>query len=116
MKLHWGTLFLSATLVLGSSSWAASTSTSVDVSGNSSARATKKVDLNTATKADLETLPGVGPATADQIIAARPFKNVNDLKNVKGIGDARFAELHNQVTVSHRSTAGNSATAAGAGS
>jgi len=60
--------------------------------------------LSGSTGAELETLPGVGPATANEIIAARPFKNVNDLKNVKGIGDARFAELHSHVTVSHKST------------
>jgi competence protein ComEA len=57
------------------------------------------VDLNTADKAALEALPGVGPAVADRIIAARPFKTVDDLKNVKGIGDARFAALKDMVVV-----------------
>jgi competence protein ComEA len=57
------------------------------------------VDLNTADKAALEALPGVGPTVADRIIAARPFKTVDDLKNVKGIGDARFAALKDMVVV-----------------
>ncbi len=57
------------------------------------------VNLNTADKAALESLPGVGAATADNIIAARPFKTVEDLKNVKGIGDAKFAKLKGLVTV-----------------
>jgi competence protein ComEA len=57
------------------------------------------VDLNTADKAALEALPGVGPAVADRIIAARPFKSVDDLKNVKGIGDARFAAIKDMVVV-----------------
>lgn len=47
------------------------------------------VNLNTADKAALESLPGVGPALADRIIAARPFKSVEDLKNVQGIGPVR---------------------------
>lgn len=58
-----------------------------------------KVDLNTATKAQLEALPGVGPATADAIIAARPFARVEDLKSVSGIGDAKFGQLSSRVTV-----------------
>ena len=62
-------------------------------------RASKKVDLNSATKAELETLPGVGAATAQNIIDARPFKSVSDLKNVKGIGDAKFAQLKDLVAV-----------------
>lgn len=41
----------------------------------------------------------MGPAVADRIIAARPFKTVDDLKNVKGIGDARFAALKDMVVV-----------------
>jgi competence protein ComEA len=57
------------------------------------------VNLNTADKAALESLPGVGSATADAIIAARPFKTVDDLKNVKGIGDAKFEKLKGLVTV-----------------
>ena len=58
-----------------------------------------KVDLNSADVKTLEALPGVGAATAKAIIAARPFKSVDDLKNVKGIGDAKFAALKNKVTV-----------------
>jgi len=57
------------------------------------------IDLNKADKPALETLPGVGAATADNIIAARPFKTVEDLKNVKGIGDAKFEKLKGLVTV-----------------
>ena len=66
----------------------------------SSAR-TARIDLNTADRATLESLPGVGPATASAIIAARPFKSVADLKRVDGIGDVRFAELKSKVIVSH---------------
>jgi competence protein ComEA len=61
------------------------------------------VDLNTATAAQLETLPGVGPATAARIIDQRTrqggFKSVRDLLRVPGIGERRFAELKDRVRV-----------------
>ena len=50
----------------------------------------KPVDINNATEKELITLPGVGAKTAKEIVAARPFKTVDDLKNVKGIGDKTF--------------------------
>jgi competence protein ComEA len=59
----------------------------------------KKVNINTASKSELESLPGVGPSIADNIIAARPFKTVRDLKTVTGIGDQRFNEIQPHVTV-----------------
>jgi competence protein ComEA len=61
------------------------------------------VDLNTATRAQLETLPGIGPALANAIIAERErrggFRSVNELREVRGIGEARFAQLRDRVTV-----------------
>ena len=44
------------------------------------------LDVNSATQQQLENLPGIGPALAGRIIAARPFKSADDLRNVKGIG------------------------------
>ena len=61
------------------------------------------VDLNTATAADLEALPGVGPATAAAIIDDRtrngPFASVDDLDRVSGIGPAKLDALRELVTV-----------------
>jgi competence protein ComEA len=62
-----------------------------------------KVNLNTASQAQLEELPGIGPTYAEAIIAERQrrggFTSVNDLRSVRGIGDKRFAELAPLVTV-----------------
>jgi competence protein ComEA len=57
------------------------------------------VDLNTADLKALEALPGVGPATAQKIIAARPFKSVDDLSKVKGMSKAKVEALKDKVTV-----------------
>lgn len=58
-----------------------------------------KIDLNTATVEQLEGLPGIGPARAAAIVKARPFRSVNDLKAIRGITPAIFAELSPHVTV-----------------
>jgi competence ComEA-like helix-hairpin-helix protein len=55
--------------------------------------ATHKLDINTATENELKTIPGVGPATAQNIIAARPFKSADDLRNVKDIGDKKYEKI-----------------------
>lgn len=56
-------------------------------------------NLNTASTKELEDLPGVGPKVAADIEAARPFKSVDDLKNVKGIGKSKFEKLKDLVDV-----------------
>lgn len=61
-----------------------------------------RIDLNHATQAELETLPGVGPATAKKIIAyreRRPFKRTAQLQNVRGIGSKTYRKLAPLVTV-----------------
>jgi competence protein ComEA len=57
------------------------------------------VDLNTCSAAQLDTLPGIGPALAKRIIAARPFASVDDLDRVSGLGPAALARLRPLVTV-----------------
>ncbi len=57
------------------------------------------VNLNTATLAELDTLPGVGPKTAQLIVEGRPYGKTEDLLKVKGIGPATFAKLKDLVTV-----------------
>ena len=71
--------------------------------GGTGATSGTKVNLNTATQAQLEQLPGIGPTYAQSILAERErrggFASVNDLRSVRGIGDKRFAELAPLVTV-----------------
>jgi competence protein ComEA len=66
-----------------------------------SARPAGPIDVNVATAAELETLPGVGPATATAIIAERerngPFLDVDDLDRVPGIGPAKLEALRGLV-------------------
>jgi competence protein ComEA len=61
------------------------------------------VNLNSATVADLETLPGIGPALAQRILSYRTerggFRRVEDLLEVPGIGPKKFEELKSHVTV-----------------
>lgn len=62
-----------------------------------------KVNINTATADELDALPGVGPSTAEKIVADReangPFASAEDLKRVSGIGDKKFANLADLVCV-----------------
>ena len=62
-----------------------------------------KVNINTENKEKLETLPGIGETTAQKIIEYREqngkFKTIEDLKNVSGIGDAKFNSLKDKIIV-----------------
>lgn len=57
-----------------------------------------RLNLNTASKAQLEALPGVGPAFAERIIAARPLKSLSDLDRVKGVGPVMLERLKDRVS------------------
>lgn len=63
----------------------------------------KKVNINTADEKGLVTLSGVGPGTAKKILDYReqhgPFKSIEDLKQVKGIGEATFKKLAPHITI-----------------
>jgi competence protein ComEA len=62
-----------------------------------------KVNLNTATVAQLEELPGIGPSLAARIVEHRQkngaFKSVEDLMAVRGIGEKNFSKIQSYLTV-----------------
>ncbi|MFM2153978.1 MAG: hypothetical protein RL199_2413 [Pseudomonadota bacterium] len=63
-----------------------------------SGAASQAIDLNRATAAELEALPGIGPALAAAIVAHRPYKGVEDLRGVKGIGKKLLERLRPRLT------------------
>ncbi|MFV2007739.1 MAG: ComEA family DNA-binding protein [Longimicrobiales bacterium] len=71
--------------------------------GARATEATRRVDLNRADSASLLVLPGIGPSLAGRILAYRkqqgPFRRVEELVNVRGIGPATMAKLDGYVTV-----------------
>ena len=61
------------------------------------------LDLNTATAAELTELPGIGEKLAERIVAYReangPFTSVEEIMEVDGIGEGKFADLEGRITV-----------------
>ncbi|HEK86578.1 MAG: ComEA family DNA-binding protein [Candidatus Saccharicenans sp.] len=66
-------------------------------------KATTKININTATVAELQTLPRIGPKVAQRIIDYRtkngPFKKAEDLMKVRGIGEKIFNQIKDSITV-----------------
>lgn len=62
-----------------------------------------KVNINTATQTQLETLPGIGPSTASKIVSYRKengkFKSIEDIKKVSGIGGSKFDKIKDFICV-----------------
>lgn len=74
-----------------------------DEGQKSSSKINSKVNINTATQTELETLPGIGPSLALKIINYRKengkFSNIEEIKNVSGIGDSKYEKLKNYILI-----------------
>jgi competence protein ComEA len=61
------------------------------------------ININIATALELEVLPGIGPKTAEAIVLFRekqgPFHSLEQLKEVKGIGEGRFSAIQDKITL-----------------
>lgn len=80
-----------------------STASTAPGAGQSAGGQTGLININTAGTAELDTLPGIGLTLAQRIIQHRevngPFKQIEDIKNVSGIGDKKFEDIKDRITV-----------------
>lgn len=75
----------------------------VEEGNNKKEGVNEKVNINTATQTELEELPGIGPSLAQRIIEYREtngnFQSIEDLQNVKGIGDSKYGNIKDHVCI-----------------
>jgi len=97
-----------STLLTASSSFGAVASQAKQSAATKAAAAAVVVNINTASAAELDALPGIGAKTAARIVEYRqkngPFKKIEDLMNVRGVGEKNFLKLKAQITVSATKT------------
>jgi DNA uptake protein ComE-like DNA-binding protein len=86
---------------------AQSASTSSPSSSKATAPAAEKLDINSATKEQLDALPGIGEAYSQKIIDNRPYRTKRDLVTKKIIPQSTYEKIKDQI-IAHQSTAGKS--------
>ena len=59
----------------------------------------QKVNINTASREELDVLPGIGPVKAQAIIDARPFKTIEDIMKVSGVKEGEFTKIKDLISV-----------------
>jgi competence protein ComEA len=73
----------------------------------------RPVNINTANSEELQQVPGIGPATAQKILQMRksygPFKSVDDLLAIRGLGEKRLDKMRKYLTVGKPASSGNPA-------
>lgn len=79
--------------------WAVGQKDSGVVGGTAGVSVSALVNINTATEAELDKLPGVGPVTAGKIIAARPYSAAEDLLTKKAVSKSVFDKIRDLITV-----------------
>ena len=102
------TLTLTVATLLGTSSIAAASEPSAEsTQQESKANLEGQININTASAAELELLPGIGPSIAARIVDYRqehPFKERNQIMRVKGVGQKTFAKIKDFLTVEGETT------------
>lgn len=82
---------------------AASTNPGIPTTTGNSSNSGDKISINTANQADFDKLPGIGPALAERIVEYRtangPFRDVADIKKVPGIGEAKYNNFKNKISL-----------------
>jgi len=68
-------------------------------SGTASVEVGGKININTASQSEIETLPGIGPSKAQGIIENRPYDSIEEIQKVPGIGGVTFQKLKDLITV-----------------
>ncbi len=68
-------------------------------SGTTGGQAGGKININTASQSEIETLSGIGPSKAQGIIENRPYDSIEDIQKVPGIGEVTFQKLKDLITV-----------------
>jgi DNA uptake protein ComE-like DNA-binding protein len=67
-----------------------------------SSKESSKIDINSATKDELATLPGIGDVTAQKIIDNRPYRAKNELVTKKVVSKAEYAKIKDQIIAHHK--------------
>lgn len=98
-----GVLALVAALVASTMASASAAQSQSEKPAPAASKPATVVNVNTATVAELESLPGIGPRTAERILEYRQkhgsFKKIEELMNVRGIGEKSFLKLKPLITV-----------------
>jgi DNA uptake protein ComE-like DNA-binding protein len=79
-------------------------STSASSTAKNTAARSEKLDINSASEAELDALPGIGEATAKKIIAGRPYRTKRDLVTKKIVSRSTYEKIKDQI-IAHRATA-----------
>lgn len=87
----------------GGDTAAKSSSSSKPSPGTAATKSGSKLDINSASKEDLEKLPGIGPATSQKIVDGRPYRAKNELVSKKIVSKSEYDKIKEQI-IAHQDT------------